>query len=69
MTLEKLLITDKEAAEMLGIGRSTLWREVKRNTVPAPIRIGGLTRWRVEDLRNFVHQASSVVMENTGGAE
>jgi len=50
---EKLLIADKEAAAMLGMGRSTLWREVKNENVPAPVKIGGLTRWRVEDLRRF----------------
>jgi len=53
-TTEKLLIADREAAAMLGMGRSTLWREVKNGRAPAPVRIGGLTRWRVEDLRRFV---------------
>ena len=47
---EKLLVPVKEAAAMLSIGESTLWREVKAQRLPAPIKIGGATRWRVSDL-------------------
>lgn len=53
-TQEVLLVNDKVAAQMLGIGRSTLWLKVKQNAAPAPIVLGGVTRWRVEDLHNFV---------------
>lgn len=52
-TTEKLLVPVAEAAEMLSMGKSTFWREVANGTVPAPVKIGGLTRWRVADLRQF----------------
>lgn len=50
---EKILVDAAEAASLLSMGKSTLWREVGKGTVPAPIKIGGLTRWRMEDLRRF----------------
>ena len=53
-TNEKLLVPAVEAAKMLSMGRSTFWNKVKQNQLPPPIRIAGLTRWRVSDLRNFV---------------
>lgn len=54
MTTEKLLIPDKEAAAMLSIGRSTFWREVAAGRLPQPVKIGGVTRWRLADLRRCV---------------
>ena len=29
-------------------------REVAKGTIPAPVKIGGLTRWRVQDLQQFL---------------
>lgn len=50
----KILVPAAEAAEMLSIGKSTFWREVKKGTIPAAVKIGGLTRWRVADLQRCV---------------
>lgn len=55
---EKLLVPAIEAAEMLSMGRSTFWSKVKLNQLPQPIRVAGLTRWRVSDLRRFVEVAA-----------
>jgi len=52
-TTDKILVPALEAAKLLSMGKSTFWREVAKGTVPAPVKIGGLTRWRVEDLRQF----------------
>jgi len=41
------------------MGKSTFWREVARGTLPEPIKIGGLRRWRVEDLKKFVQQQAT----------
>jgi len=59
MAPEKLLIPDKQAAEMLSIGRSTFWREVKAGNLPQPVKIGGVTRWRLADLRRCVEPPTS----------
>ena len=53
-TLEKILVPAAEAAALLSMGKSTFWREVAKGVVPSPIKIGGLTRWRVADLHRFV---------------
>jgi predicted DNA-binding transcriptional regulator AlpA len=51
-----LLATVTEAARMLSMGKSTFWREVKNKNVPAPVKLGGLTRWRVSDLQRCVDE-------------
>jgi predicted DNA-binding transcriptional regulator AlpA len=51
---EKLLVPASEAAKMLSMGRSTFWSKVKLNQLPPPVKVAGLTRWRVSDLRSFV---------------
>lgn len=58
-TATKLLVTDKEAAAMLCMGTSTLWRAVKKGMAPAPIKIAGITRWRVSDLQQHIADLSS----------
>lgn len=60
---EKLLVPALEAAAMLSMGRSTFWNKVKEKKLPQPVKVAGLTRWRVSDLRNFV--SSEVVSEVT----
>ncbi|WP_353506964.1 AlpA family phage regulatory protein [Achromobacter sp. Marseille-Q4962] len=48
---EKILVTATEAASMLSIGRSTFFRKVASGYLPKPVKIGGATRWRLDDLR------------------
>lgn len=50
---EKILVPAAEAAALLSMGKSTFWREVAKGTIPEPVKIGGLTRWRVSDLQRF----------------
>ncbi|WP_234975008.1 helix-turn-helix domain-containing protein [Variovorax paradoxus] len=52
-----LYVPAAEAARMLSMGKSTFWREVKNKNLPAPVKLGGLTRWRVADLQRCVDQA------------
>ncbi len=58
MTETKILVPAAKAAEMLSMGRSTFWREVGKGTLPQPVKIGGLTRWRVADLQRVADPAS-----------
>lgn len=55
----KILLSDKEAAKLLSMGTSTLWRGVKSGEFPAPVKIGGMTRWRVADLHRYVEGLAS----------
>ncbi len=49
-----LLVPATEAARMLSMGESTFWRKVKEHVIPQPVKIGGMTRWRVSDLQRFI---------------
>lgn len=40
------LRSDREAADQLGCGRSTVWRWASEGILPQPLKIGGLSRWR-----------------------
>lgn len=51
---DKILVPVSEAAKLLSIGESTMWRDAKAGKLPAPVKIGGATRWRVADLLAFV---------------
>lgn len=56
---EALLVRDTVAAQLLSIGCSTFWREVKAGNLPQPIKIGGVTRWRMSDLRRCVESPAN----------
>lgn len=59
---DRILVPAREAAALCSMGKSTFWREVKLGTVPAPVKFGGLTRWRVADLRRFVEPANGAAV-------
>lgn len=50
------LVDASEAARLLSMGTSTFWREVKNKNLPQPVKIAGMTRWRVADLQRCVEQ-------------
>ncbi len=66
---DKILVTAVEGAGMLSMGRSTFWRAVGAGVLPPPVRIGGLTRWRVTDLMRAIDPASLPVSPSTAGAQ
>lgn len=49
--MEKQFVNAKEAAAILSIGTSTLYRHVAAGVLPRPVKFGSkTTRWRVEEL-------------------
>ncbi|TCJ16097.1 transcriptional regulator [Parasulfuritortus cantonensis] len=38
-------------------GPTSVWRDVKNGRLPAPVKMGGATRWRVGDLRQVLAAA------------
>jgi predicted DNA-binding transcriptional regulator AlpA len=60
ITETKLLVPAKEAAQMLAMSKSSLWAKAKKKEVPQPVHIGGLTRWRVSDLRAHIASPKAV---------
>lgn len=54
-----ILLSDNAASALLGISRATFWRRVKDGTLPEPIRIGGATRWRRDELLAALDRAAA----------
>ena len=49
------LLDAREVARVLAISMPTLWRYVKQERVPQPIRLGPrVLRWRLRDIERFV---------------
>ena len=49
------LLKAREVAEVLAISMPTLWRYVKLERIPQPIRLGPrVLRWRLRDIERFV---------------
>ena len=36
------------------VGRSTWWEGIQTGRFPAPVKIGGVTAWRAEDIRELI---------------
>ncbi|WP_336042571.1 helix-turn-helix transcriptional regulator [Pseudooceanicola nanhaiensis] len=53
------LIRDIEGAAYLGISKPTWWRRVADGTLPKPIKIGGVSRWRLSDVEDAIAKAEA----------
>jgi excisionase family DNA binding protein len=54
---EKLAYTVPEAAKAIGVGRTTMWKEVRNGTLPS-FKWGGRVLIRREDLQASINQAA-----------
>jgi predicted DNA-binding transcriptional regulator AlpA len=62
------LLDAREVAGLLRISMPTLWRCVKQERIPQPVRFGPrLLRWRLHDLERFVGVKAPRHMEITEG--
>ncbi len=59
-SLDDRLITDREGAALIGCSRATWWRRTADGTLPQPLRIGGLTRWRMSDVQKLLERLEPV---------
>ena len=53
------LLSDKETARFLGLHVSTIWAKAKSGELPAPIRLGGRTLWRRDEIMAAIEAASA----------
>ncbi len=53
---QPILVSDQHGADLLDISRATFRRRVAEGVLPAPVRFGGVTRWRRDDLVAFVER-------------
>jgi predicted DNA-binding transcriptional regulator AlpA len=49
-----LLIEIKGLARMLGRSERALWRDQSAGRLPRPIALGGMTKWRMTEIREWV---------------
>jgi excisionase family DNA binding protein len=66
ISMDKLLMNPKEAAEMLSISRSKLYELLAAGTLSS-VRIDGCRRIAVDVLRNYVDQLRAAEMADPGG--
>ena len=43
-----------QVADIYGVSIPTIWRWLKENRIPKPIKIGGSTRWLSAEVENFI---------------
>lgn len=48
------LISARELAAMLQVSTRTLWRWRSTGRVIQPVRIGGATRWRLDEVESWI---------------
>ena len=48
------LVRDIEVAELLGISSRQVWRLSSGGLLSQPVRLGGVTRWRLSDVQALV---------------
>jgi len=53
-TDEAVLLTPEDLAKMLKVSERTLWRLLSARKIPAPVRIGGSTRWRLAEVQEWI---------------
>ncbi|MFO1143165.1 MAG: AlpA family phage regulatory protein [Amaricoccus sp.] len=54
-----MLVSDQTGAALVGISRASFWRRVNDGTFPKPLKIGGSTRWRRDELLAVIEAASA----------
>lgn len=66
-SVEPALISIKKVALMLSVDQRTIYRRVKAGDMPAPVKFGHLTRWRLEELQRWCEAGCPRVSEMAGG--
>lgn len=49
-----MLVSAEKLAQQLDISIRTLWRLRAAGKLPAPVRLGGSVRWRVEEIQAWI---------------
>jgi len=49
-----LLINAEQLAQILNISQRTLWRLLSAKKLIPPVRIGGNTRWRINEVHQWI---------------
>lgn len=58
MIVEPLVVSAKQLGEMLGMSERTIRRLDAGGKLPVPLKIGGSTRWRLDEIRGWLRAGS-----------
>lgn len=53
------LLSVRQVAEYFGVSVATIWRWTASGSIPAPIKIGGSTRWRCSDIEAVLNDTAA----------
>lgn len=53
------LLSAEEVGRLLGVSTRTIWRMLSAEEIPAPIKVGSLTKWRREEILAKIELAKS----------
>lgn len=55
--MNRIFLSDKQAASRYAVNRVTVWRWCQQGKFPAPVRLSaGCTRWRLSDLEKWENE-------------
>ena len=65
--IEPVMITARQLAVLLQVSTRQVWRMLSAGRVPKPIRVGGIVRWRMAEVENWIAEGcpSLEARENT----
>lgn len=52
--LGPVVVTAGQLAIMLQVSKRTLWRMRSAGQLPSPMRVGGIVRWRLDDVLRWI---------------
>jgi predicted DNA-binding transcriptional regulator AlpA len=52
--VEPLLVTATVVARLLDISCRSLWRLRSASALPAPVKVGGAVRWRLDEIKKWI---------------
>ncbi len=52
--MDKFYLSDKSVAVLLDICRDQVWRCVRDGRLPPPIKMGSMTRWRQQEVIDWI---------------
>lgn len=52
------LVTIAKVTEILQRSRASIYRDIKNNAFPKPLKIGGSSRWRLSEIEEMIERLS-----------
>lgn len=53
------LISSADVRKKLGVSNTTLWRLIKANTIPLPVKLGRMNKWAESEINSYIERLTS----------